>query len=875
MKKLLSLLILSIFLSLPTILKAQCFGGNISAIRDTICQGTPGNMTLTGYLSDTVIQWQYAVGTPDSFADVIGATNIKYKTPPLQQTTYYRAVVDSGSCSAISDTFQLYVPPVIISSFYFIDSGNTVTFNSDSSVGAIKSYQWDFDDNSTSTERNPVHVFSKDTIYYVCLTLYDGSNCSYTFCRYIQTSNTINIGESSSNPTCGNSDGYIIINQVTGTSPFNYLWSNGATTQNLNNLPAGNYGVTVTDAHGYTGSALVALSNSTGPVISSTQTNTLSSTDSSGNIFISVSGGRSPYSTLWSNGAVNDSLFNLSAGNYSVTITDAAGCLALQNFTIIAGFSSNFYVYISGNQPNCSNNGSLNASVYGGIPPYTYLWSNSETEQSINGLGTGNYYVTVTDVNGRKGIGYYFLQGDCFNLIQGRVFNDANNNCIFDAGDSPIPSAVVTATSGSNQFYGYTNYDGTYSIYIPSSGSYQITATFNSYNNGCGNIVPCTSSNNRVTFNNSGGDTSIFSMGFAGSSGYDLTIHPGWTSAKPGFQKEYWVMPFNQAYSNNFTGSATVVFKYDSALIYQNSLAPQPVNDPVAHTLTWVVNNVPYPTYDWTNARFENFFTVPASLPLGYQLQSDFYITPTSGDCDTSNNHFHFSEDVTGSHDPNEKEVSPSGDIRPEDSILTYTIHFQNDGTDTTNFIIVRDTLSSYLNAASAQTIASSHPYQEFYVSGKGVLNWVFNPIYLVDSSTNVAASKGFVSFRIKKQPNLPLNTVIPNKASIFFDYNGAVITNTVTNTITTGIKTITGKNNVSVNVYPNPFSETSTFEVTGLQGDYSFTLSNVLGEKVQELTTISSSRFDINRRNLNAGIYFFSIVANGKTVANGKVVVQ
>src|ERR1019366_4866200 len=258
-------------------------------------------------------------------------------------------------------------------------------------------------------------------------------------------------------------------------------------------------------------------------------------------------------------------------------------------------------------------------------------------------------------------------------------------------------------------------------------------------------------------------------------------------SAAPGFQKGYWVMPYNQG-TLPFTGIATLVFQYDSNLVYQYSHSPAgrplPGWDSVAHTLTWLVDSMPYGSWDWYGCRFENFFVVPATLPLGYQLQSNFWITPTTGDCDTSNNFLSFSEITTGCHDPNEKTVTPE-QLPETDSVLTYTIHFQNTGNDSTHFIVVTDTLSPFLDPASVKTVASSHPYSSFSITGHGVLTWEFKPLRLVDSIRNPQGSKGFVIFQVKKKAGVAAGTSISNSATIYFDYNSGIITNTVSDTVT------------------------------------------------------------------------------------------
>jgi PKD repeat protein len=105
-----------------------------------------------------------------------------------------------NGCSALSNSLELYVPPALTASFYSTQvTANQLTFNSDSSLGSIRSYHWDFGDGQTSSEQNPQHTYAKDSTYYVCLTLYDGSNCSYTYCRYSSITDAVPVISASGN----------------------------------------------------------------------------------------------------------------------------------------------------------------------------------------------------------------------------------------------------------------------------------------------------------------------------------------------------------------------------------------------------------------------------------------------------------------------------------------------------------------------------------------------------------------------------------------------------------------------------------------------------------------------------------------------------
>ncbi|MBI4646045.1 MAG: T9SS type A sorting domain-containing protein [Bacteroidia bacterium] len=143
---------------------------------------------------------------------------------------------------------------------------------------------------------------------------------------------------------------------------------------------------------------------------------------------------------------------------------------------------------------------------------------------------------------------------------------------------------------------------------------------------------------------------------------------------------------------------------------------------------------------------------------------------------------------VTGSYDPNEKQVSPAGlttiyHYIDSTDVPEYIVYFQNTGTDTAFKVVIRDTLSPYLDITSIQPGAASHIYL-LEILGSDVLQWTFNNIMLPDSNVNEPQSHGFVKYKINQQHGNSLGTIIENSAGIMFDFNPPVITNTVFNTI-------------------------------------------------------------------------------------------
>ena len=130
---------------------------------------------------------------------------------------------------------------------------------------------------------------------------------------------------------------------------------------------------------------------------------------SDGSINLNVWGGKAPHTYLWSNGATVQDPTGLTAGNYSVTVTDANGCTAVRSFTVNNGYS----LVLSGevSNSNCYGDatGTINLSVAGGVGPYNYAWSNGEITQDLSDLPAGIYGVTVSDANGCTKTDFYTI----------------------------------------------------------------------------------------------------------------------------------------------------------------------------------------------------------------------------------------------------------------------------------------------------------------------------------------------------------------------------------------------------------------------------------------------------------------------------------
>ena len=240
------------------------------------------------------------------------------------------------------------------------------------------------------------------------------------------------------------------------------------------------------------------------------------------------------------------------------------------------------------------------------------------------------------------------------------------------------------------------------------------------------------------------------------------------------------------------------------------------------------------------------------------------------------------SENV-GSYDPNDKTAYPRGAgedfLLAENTDIDYHIRFQNTGTFTAFNVVIRDTLSEFLDVSQIRPGASSHDYVLNIYEGN-ILEFRFDDINLPDSMSNLTGSNGFVKFGIAQQPDLPTGTVIENMAAIYFDFNEPVFTNTAFHTIgrelviMTNIEKATAAP-IRVNVSPNPTQERALFTLENLSlQDGTFLLYDATGHRVRQ-SDFTGNSFLFIRSGLSDGLYFYEISEGGISVATGKVVFE
>ncbi len=232
-------------------------------------------------------------------------------------------------------------------------------------------------------------------------TITDNNGSTATSTVVVSQPSQIVLNESVIDAVCYGEYGTAAINVISGgVAPFTILWQNNSNQFVNNSIPANtNFAYTVTDFNSCPIIGSVLISQPEELLISYTTTDAGCFNSADGSIVLtSISGGIEPYNFIWNNGYPLPSLYNVSAGNYQVTVSDQNGC---ENFAQVELFQADeIFLSIIATDALCSGAaGKLTATVTGGISPYTYLWNNSATTSEITNLNPGTYSLTVTDAN--------------------------------------------------------------------------------------------------------------------------------------------------------------------------------------------------------------------------------------------------------------------------------------------------------------------------------------------------------------------------------------------------------------------------------------------------------------------------------------------
>jgi hypothetical protein len=280
----------------------------------------------------------------------------------------------------------------------------------------------------------------------------------------------------SSTPTiCTASTGSASVTTVNGESTFTYAWSGGGSGATISNKAAGNYTVTVTDANSCVATAAVTVSSTNTAVAITPSATTTACGSNTGTATATPTSGSMPYDYLWGGGQTSQTISNLGAGSYNVTVTDANGCSGTASASVTTPNGPSATAAVTNVACFGGSTGNITVTVTGGASPYTYVWNITPTP---NAVPAGTYIVTVTDANSCQFI--------LTTTVTEPALLSATTNVTNVACFGGSTGAIVVNVSGGTAAYMYTWSDGgngsnlaadSYTVTITDANSCVATAT--------------------------------------------------------------------------------------------------------------------------------------------------------------------------------------------------------------------------------------------------------------------------------------------------------------------------------------------------------------------------------------------------------------
>jgi uncharacterized repeat protein (TIGR01451 family) len=778
---------------------------------------------------------------------------------------------------------------------YYANPNGIVTFiDSSYAPGTSINSTWVFGDGTSGTGAQITHQYNGPGPYTVCLFINTSSGCNDSICKIV----FINSCNLTTNITYDSLAAQLTATATGGTPPYSYQWNTGVNTSVLNNVTIGNlYCCTITDANGCTASNCYMINNGTNCIAYftyNTQGSLVHFGDNSSGQYSTVSwdfgdGSTStsfnPTHTYTLPGIYYVCLSLINAGTVCSQYCDTIQIVNVNNNSFLCGNIFNDlnangfndgepaypfgYVMLWGNGLQqtafIDSNGNFNFTVLPGTYTLNYCVQQPYTlTLPPDSFGCGHYSVTIGA--GDTICGFDFGVSLTYSIIEGYVFSDSNNNGVMDAGENGIfnqPVQIGNTTA-------ITDYSGKYSLFVP-TGSYTVSYTPSGNYAGFALTTPSSYSVNATT------------VGTTYNAGnFGLNIPPGTTDISaniiphttitPGFSAWYDLQICNNGL--NATG-ATVTMIYDPGLTFIYASPFPASHNATTHTLTWN-SSVLSPS---NCAYIYVSFIASASYQVGDNTLEYCSAYPTSGtDINLVNNVDTIHQIVTSSWDPNNKLSVKTNNNNTNQQVISslnsdqqikYTVNFQNLGTSPAVNVVVKDVLSSDVDANSYQFLGASAPA---IVTRQGnQVMYRFSNIMLPDATTNEPASHGFVAYSVNAVNGLSAGTQISDFADIYFDFNSPVTTNNavVTMVAPTGINDV--DNAMHLSTYPNPISGVTTIQFSlSSQSQVSIALLDAAGRIIikhpEAMMQAGIQKTTIDASALANGIYLLQLITDGKS---------
>ncbi|MBP6557987.1 MAG: T9SS type A sorting domain-containing protein, partial [Flavobacterium sp.] len=265
------------------------------------------------------------------------------------------------------------------------------------------------------------------------------------------------------------------------------------------------------------------------------------------------------------------------------------------------------------------------------------------------------------------------------------------------------------------------------------------------------------------------------------------------------------------------------------------------------------------------------------TVTIGGLLTNTASIVPLTGDVVPTNNSTTNTQIIIGAYDPNDKMEAHGEQILHStfnaDDYLTYTIRFENTGTVSAINVRVNDVLDADLDESTIRMVSASHPYIMDRVGSN--VNWIFDDIQLPPSVADTNIGKGYITFQIKPTAGYAVGDIIPNTASIYFDFNPAIVTNTF-NTEFVQQLGVGEFENANFVFYPNPVNDIVTIQVKNEGTIANIAVYDVSGKIImaQKSTTVLSVQ-TLDLSSVSKGMYLLEVTTDTNLKVVKKLIVE
>jgi len=474
-------------------------------------------------------------------------------------------------------------------------------------------------------------------------------------------------------------------------------------------------------------------------------------------------------------------------------------------------------------------------------------------------------FITITELdNSSGGI-------DCSGLRL-NAFLDSNNNGTQDNGEQNFPLGQFSYEVNNNgNVHNIISPTGIYNIYDTSnSNSYNFSYTIDPDYAASYGITTSNYSNIYVVI---GAGMQTYNFPITVTQSYnDLAVNIVPINApRPGFTYQNKIVYTN--FGNQTVVDGTVTFTKDALVTITDNSQTGTTSSPNGFTYNFT-NLLPFETR--TIILTMQVPNVP-TVVLGDLLTNTASIAPISGDVVPTNNTSNCSQIIIGSYDPNDKMESHGERILHStftaNDYLYYTIRFENTGTASAINVRVNDVLDSRLDENTIRMISASHNYIMDRVDNN--LTWRFDDIQLPVSVANTTTGKGYITFQVKPRVGFAVGDIIPNTASIYFDFNPAIITNTFNTEFVAQLGVDEFENGDFV-FYPNPVSDIVTVSVKNNGTIAAIAVYDMLGKVIlseKTTTTDSSKTFDLS--SVSKGVYLLEVTSDTNLKVIKKLIVE